>query len=201
MWRLSVHPGEVNVGFHGKLPSAGDFVQRRLPPAFVTIWDRSFEHAVAESRQMLGSDWNAAYRASPIWRLMLSAGVIGPTPWAGVIGPGVDRVGRCFPLVIVRNLGPDPQLPLRVLAMSDWFDAAQKLLANALAAAMPVDAFDREVAALDRVFGRLPEAWSRVQEVDLRSDRHWRMALPKDAHAPTQGMLISANHAATSSTC
>lgn len=178
MWRLSVHPGEVNVGFHGKLPSAGDFVQRRLPPAFVTIWDRSFEHAVAESRQMLGSDWNAAYRASPIWRLMLSAGVIGPTPWAGVIGPGVDRVGRCFPLVIVRNLGPDPQLPLRVLAMSDWFDAAQKLLSQALAAAMPVDAFDREVAALDRVFGRLPEAWSRVQEVDLRSDRHWRMALP-----------------------
>lgn len=173
-----MQPGEISVGFHGKLPSAGDFVQRRLPPAFVSIWDRSFEHAVAESRQMLGPDWNAAYRASPIWRLMLAPGVIGPSPWAGVIGPGVDRVGRCFPLVIVRNLGPDPQLPLRTLAMSDWFDAAQRLLAQALATTMPVDSFDREVAALDRVFGRLPEAWSRVQDLDLRSDRHWRMALP-----------------------
>ena len=185
-----MQPGEISVGFHGKLPSAGDFVQRRLPPAFVSIWDRSFEHAVAESRQMLGPDWNAAYRASPIWRLLLAPGVIGPNPWAGVIGPGVDRVGRCFPLVIVRNLGPDPQLPLRTLAMSDWFDAAQTLLAQALATIMPVDSFDREVAALDRVFGRLPEAWSRVQEVDLRSERHWRMALPVETAGV--GLLQSA---------
>lgn len=192
---LSVQPGEISVGFHGKLPSAGDFVQRRLPPAFVSIWDRSFEHAVAESRQMLGPDWNAAYRGSPIWRLLLGPGVIGPTPWAGVIGPGVDRVGRCFPLVIVRNLGPDPQLPLRTLAMSDWFDAAQTLLANALAGGVPVDNFDREVAALDRVFGRLPEAWSRVQEVDLRSERHWRMALP--AETAGVGLLQSAWRRAT----
>ncbi|WP_293371303.1 type VI secretion system-associated protein TagF [Nevskia sp.] len=178
MRRLIVLPGELNVGFHGKLPSAGDFVQRRLPPAFVSIWDRSFEHAVAESRQMLGADWTAAYRSSPVWRLLLSAGVIGPTPWAGVIGPGVDRVGRCFPLVIVRNLGADPQLPLRALAMTDWFDAAQRVLGSGLAGGMPVDSFDREVAALDRAFGRLPAAWSLVQSLDLRSERHWRMALP-----------------------
>jgi type VI secretion system protein ImpM len=186
-----VTPGELGVGFHGKLPSAGDFVQRRLPPAFVAVWDRCFEHAVAESRNRLGDGWNAAYRASPVWRLLLSAGVVGPTPWAGVVGPGVDRVGRCFPLVIIRNLGADPQLPMRVLAMSDWFDSAEDLLRRGLAGGLPVDAFDHEVAALERHFGRLPEAWSRVQSVDLRSDRHWRLALPQ-SEAAGAGLLQTA---------
>ena len=49
-------------GFFGKLPSAGDFVQRRLPAGFVDVWDSHFESAVAESRRVLGGDWHDAYQ-------------------------------------------------------------------------------------------------------------------------------------------
>ena len=43
-------------GFFGKLPCAGDFVQRRLPSAFVEGGDRHFEEAVAASRAELGGE-------------------------------------------------------------------------------------------------------------------------------------------------
>lgn len=171
--------GPVNVGFFGKLPSAGDFVQRRLPATFVDNWDRSFEHAVAASRQALGSDWNSAYRSSPVWRLVLGQGVCGPSGWAGVMGPGVDRVGRCFPLVIACDLGPDPASPAKALALGHWFDAAERVLNGALSTqASPVEQFDRQVASLAHGFGQPPSDFAWLREVDIVSDRHWRLPLP-----------------------
>ena len=90
--------GTASVGFFGKLPGAGDFVQRRLPRAFVERWDRHFEQAVFASRETLGQEWAAAYRASPTWRFVLSPQACGEGAWAGVFGPADDRVGRSFPM-------------------------------------------------------------------------------------------------------
>ena len=156
-------------GFFGKLPSAGDFVQRRLPAGFVDAWDRHFENAVAESRGALGDSWREAYHASPVWRFVLAPGVCGGSAWAGVMGPGADRVGRCFPMVIAAPVGADTGSFARVLHDgSRWFDAAERIHDTAQAdAAISVDAFDEQVAALagplDNV---LPEPAEFLQGVD-----------------------------------
>ncbi|HET7331149.1 type VI secretion system-associated protein TagF, partial [Dyella sp.] len=91
-------------GFFGKLPGAGDFVQRRLPSPFVDAWDQHFERAVNESKLALGDAWQHAYRSSPTWRFVLSPGVCTSAAWAGVMGPANDRVGRSFPMVIATPL-------------------------------------------------------------------------------------------------
>ena len=65
-------------GYFGKLPAAGDFVQRRLPPVFVDAWDRAFSHALAGARDLLGDAWLQAYHAAPAWRFLLSPGIVGP---------------------------------------------------------------------------------------------------------------------------
>jgi type VI secretion system ImpM family protein len=168
-------------GFFGKLPSAGDFVQRRLPPGFVDVWDQHFENAVAESRGALNGAWHEAYHASPIWRFLLAPKICGESAWAGVMGPGVDRVGRCFPMVIAAPLTADPGSCTRVLQDGgSWFDQAEQVHNAAQAnAAVSVDAFDEQVAALA---GPLDAAPSRASEflydVDWNAAGHWRLPLP-----------------------
>jgi type VI secretion system protein ImpM len=174
-------------GFFGKLPSAGDFVQRRLPSGFVDVWDRHFENAVAESRSALDSGWHEAYHASPVWRFLLAAGVCGESAWAGIMGPGTDRVGRCFPMVIAAAVAADAGSGTQVLLDGgSWFDAAEQVhTAAQVDAAISVDGFDEQVAALA---GPLDAAQPRGLEflhgVDWSAASHWRLPLPtRDAAA------------------
>lgn len=176
------------VGFFGKLPSAGDFVQRRLPSGFVDAWDRHFETAVAESRHALGDDWHAAYHASPVWRFLLAAGVCGESAWAGVMGPGVDRVGRCFPMVIAAPVAADAASCARVLTHgAGWFDAAEQVHVAAQAdATIGVDLFDEQVARLVDPLEAVPSsAVDGLHGIDWSAASHWRLPLPSStAGAP-----------------
>jgi len=173
-------------GFFGKLPSAGDFVQRRLPSGFVDVWDRHFESAVAESRNTLGNDWHEAYHVSPVWRFLLAAGVCGESAWAGIMGPGVDRVGRCFPMVIAAPVAADLGSCTRALTEGgDWFDAVEQVHAAAqLDATISVDMFDEQVAALAGPLDVPPSAAPEfLRGVDWNAASHWRLPLPTGAAA------------------
>ncbi|WEN14478.1 type VI secretion system-associated protein TagF [Rhodanobacter sp. AS-Z3] len=168
-------------GFFGKLPCAGDFVQRRLPSSFVDVWDGHFETAVAESRNELGTGWRDAYHASPVWRFLLGAGVCGDSAWLGIMGPGVDRVGRCFPMVIAAPLASDPAATSRALTEAvGWLKAAENVHAEAQAdARITVEAFDGQVADLgDPLARRFSAASTALPEVDWRAATHWRLPLP-----------------------
>ncbi|MBD7923360.1 type VI secretion system-associated protein TagF [Xanthomonas sp. CFBP 8703] len=135
-------PQAMQPGFFGKLPSAGDFVQRRLPPAFVEPWDRHFSQLIAGARDQLGTQWAPAYRGSGLHAFVLGSGLCGAGAWAGVLGPGEDRVGRCFPLAIA--------LPLAQAAPDrSWYARAATLLGQALAdRTLGVEAFDAQLQAL-----------------------------------------------------
>ena len=98
-------------GFFGKLPGQGDFVTRRLPSEFLRVWDPWLQTSLTESREALGDGWLDAYLTSPIWQFVLTGGIAGQTPWAGLLMPSVDRVGRYFPLTVARAL-PESTNPL-----------------------------------------------------------------------------------------
>lgn len=178
-------------GFFGKLPSAGDFVQRRLPASFVDRWDGHFETAVAHSRQALGEAWHEAFHASPVWRFVLAAGVCGEAAWAGVMGPGADRVGRCFPMVIAAALSSDGG----AAAIRDgaaWFDRGERLHRAAQAdAGIGVDYFDEMVVGLSGPLDGSPSLPADpLHEVDWSASRHWRLPLPvRDGAAATLAEL------------
>jgi len=95
------------VGFYGKLPCNGDFLQRRVPQEFIDVWDPWLQECIHASREALREDWLNAYLTSPVWRFVLAEGVCGSGAYAGVMLPSVDRVGRYFPLTIVAQLNVD----------------------------------------------------------------------------------------------
>jgi type VI secretion system protein ImpM len=138
----------VGPGFFGKLRSHGDFVTRRLPPAFVQPFDAWLQAGLVHSRADLGARWLPLYLNSPLWRFVLAPGVCGPQAWAGVMMPSVDRVGRCFPLTLAAGIDGAPSLPDCRRLHAGWFGHLEALALSALDAGFDVDRFDAALQAL-----------------------------------------------------
>ncbi|MCH8503519.1 MAG: type VI secretion system-associated protein TagF, partial [Ectothiorhodospiraceae bacterium] len=141
-----------SLGFHGKLPLRGDFVQRRVAGDFLGGWDPWLERCVHRSREVLGDDWLNAYLTSPMWRFAASAGVCGSSPCTGVLMPSVDAVGRYYPLTLVRPLPEGSSLLSLAAEQGAWFEAVEELALSALAddPAFDLEGFDQSLRALGR---------------------------------------------------
>ncbi|WP_406867369.1 type VI secretion system-associated protein TagF [Paraburkholderia fungorum] len=135
-------------GFFGKAITHGDFLSRRLPAPFLDPWDDWLQRGLHASRQQLGADWLGAYLTSPVWRFVLGRGVCGERTWAGVMMPGIDRVGRYFPLTIVA--GCDAAIdPVEWLGASgEWYGRLDVLARSTLDERFQIDAFDAALVQL-----------------------------------------------------
>jgi type VI secretion system protein ImpM len=168
----------VDVGFYGKLPCRGDFLQRRAPQDFVDAWDAWLQESLHESRERLQEAWLDSYLTGPVWRFVLSAGVCGGGVYAGVFVPSVDRVGRYFPLTVVAQLTAE-ECPLSVACgMSAWFESAESLAVEAVSAeALDFDTFDEQIALLrERLDVELSQESSHLSQL-FRDER-----FPVDGH-------------------
>jgi type VI secretion system protein ImpM len=140
-------PPVTRFGFHGKIPSTGDFITRRLSRRFIDRWDGWLQQAIARSRDQLGEGWLDAYLTSPVWRFALSAGLVDEPAMAGVLMPSVDRVGRYFPLTLALPL-PAGANPARLLGSAPWLDELEGLALSVLEQDVAVEQLDERVAAL-----------------------------------------------------
>lgn len=144
---MSVHTARC--GWTGKLPSGGDFLSRRVDPAFAASWEPWLLAMLAGSRERLRERWQESFLSAPAWRFVLAPGVATPSAWCGVMVPSVDSVGRYYPLTLVCSLGAealDPEAALK--AMTNWFAMAEMLATEALSPQVDIGAFDDSVAAL-----------------------------------------------------
>ncbi|MGQ0509301.1 MAG: type VI secretion system-associated protein TagF [Betaproteobacteria bacterium] len=136
-------------GWTGKLPSSGDFLSRRVEPAFAAPWEQWLLAVLAGSRERLRERWQESFLSAPAWRFVLAPGVLSPRAWCGVMVPSVDSVGRYYPLTLVCGLEAgslDPDAALA--AMGSWFAMAEMLGTEALSPAIEISAFDDSIAAL-----------------------------------------------------
>jgi len=134
-------------GFYGKIPSEGDFVTRRLPWEFTSVWDDWLQHGMQASREALGERWLALYLSAPIWRFQVAPGVCGPIGWRGLFFASVDRVGRYFPLTLAFADHGATALSALSGEADAWLAVEDAALAG-LAPALPIAEFDRMMEAL-----------------------------------------------------
>lgn len=132
-------------GWHGKLPSLGDFASRRLEPALVARWDAWLAEGLDGLRQAAPASWLDDYLAAPTWRFLLLPGVLDQRCWAGVLMPSVDRVGRYFPFAILQSLAPPPA---RVEPLLRWLHQLDDLAADALQEDWEPERLDAALAQL-----------------------------------------------------
>ena len=138
-------------GFFGKLRSHGDFVGRRLPPAMRDPFDAWLQAALLHSQRDLGAAWLPVWLNSPLWRFVLAPGVCGEQAWSGVMMPSVDRVGRCFPMVLAAPGAEAPALAGCMTQHDAWFARLEDIALSSLDDGFSLDAFDAALLALPGV--------------------------------------------------
>ena len=163
-------------GWYGKLPSLGDFASRRLPPLFVEPWDRWLAAGLASWRQR-DEAWLEVFLAAPTLRFALGAGLpFGKSPgYAGVLMPSVDRVGRYFPLTIVRpRAAGEAQVPVA------WLETLERLAVAALEGDWSAERLDAELGALDdeAAPADAEPAWPQRGRTLWWCERDGRMSVP-----------------------
>jgi type VI secretion system protein ImpM len=134
-------------GFYGKIPSEGDFVTRRLPWEFTSVWDDWLQQGMQASRAALGARWLELYLSAPIWRFQVAPGVCGPGGWRGLFFASVDRVGRYFPLTLAFADSGAAALPALSGAADAW-TAVEDAALSGLAPTLTIAEFDRRMEAL-----------------------------------------------------
>ena len=139
-------------GWHGKLPSLGDFASRRLDAGFVDAWDGWLAAGLLALREAQPGAWLDAYLASPSWRFLLLPGALpgaaGQQGYAGVLMPSVDRVGRYFPLTLLLPLGQRPASTQQMQSLWHWLGRLDELAGDALQEDWGVDRLEAELARM-----------------------------------------------------
>jgi type VI secretion system protein ImpM len=188
----------MEAGFYGKLPSHGDFVRRRVPDAFVDAWDDWLRECLAASRDALGDRWLDVYLTSPAWRFVCASGACGPSTILGLMAPSVDRVGRYFPLTIVAELPPYVSLIAAATEAESFFDRAERLVIETLAAdQVDFEAFDEGVAQLGELLAPLrvpPPVVIAAEAISVVRDpaQPWQMPIGSPEQLPSVfGQLLS----------
>lgn len=165
-------------GFFGKLPTQGDFLSRRLPQEFLRVWDPWLQTALTESRASLEEGWLDAYLTSPIWQFVLTGGVAGQSPWAGLLMPSVDRIGRYFPLTVACALPPSCN-PFSVMdSAADWFSRTRSVMLAALEGATDVQEMDAQLLATCAL---PPQVLYPTVAPAGTDNQGWRLALERPA--------------------
>ena len=156
-------------GWHGKLPSLGDFASRRLAPAFLAPWDDWLATGLQQLRERNACGWLTDYLAAPSRRFLLMPGVLpgaaGSQAWAGILMPSVDRVGRYFPFTIAQAVQPLPATVTQMQSLWFWLARLDELAADALQDDWSIDHLEAELArmagpdleALPTALGALPQ--------------------------------------------
>ena len=139
---------EGAAGFFGKVISHGDFVANRFDRGLRQFIDGWLQRSIEYSRRSLGQAWPRNFETMPVWRFMLTPGLVGRSGFAGLMMPSADRVGRHFPLLVAARLAlPPPKLHV-TQNMHMWFDEAERLLLSARRSGFDLDRFDEALAAL-----------------------------------------------------
>lgn len=140
---------DMQTGIYGKLPAYGDFIFRNLNTAFISPWDEWLQHFISGSQEQIGEDWLNIYLTSPVWRFALSPGVIDNNMWAGLMMPSVDRVGRYFPVSIVKQFASNTSPVDFMFNQTDWFNALETHCLTALEGHLDVDELVTAVTEVD----------------------------------------------------
>lgn len=141
-------------GWHGKLPSLGDFASRRLPPDVLETWDNWLAAGLAGLKSTSPQTWLDDYLASPSWRFLLMPGALkaagGDSAWAGVLMPSVDRAGRYFPFTVIAQLQQPPGGGDHFGQLQRWLHQIDDLAADALQDDWTISQLEAELARLPR---------------------------------------------------
>ncbi len=93
--------------WYGKLPSAGDFISRRMPYGLQQFWDAWLAAGMESLKERNPVSGWAVWGTMPKWAFLLPCQTGVPIAQLGVLAPSCDRVGRVFPFIATTAIVAD----------------------------------------------------------------------------------------------
>lgn len=109
------------LGWYGKIPATGDFVNRNLPRELSGWWDKWLQHGLAALKQSQDEAALRAYAAAPLWNFAIPSGPGAGGVQFGCIAASRDRVGRNYPLCVSLYMPVDLYEPRMLDAAGEYF--------------------------------------------------------------------------------
>jgi len=148
----------IELGFYGKLPTYGDFIQKRLPTDFINPWHEWLQAGMMTCRERDPDGWLTFYLNCPAWSFVLAGGICGQQAVAGVTIPSVDRVGRYFNFTMASLLPCDTVPAVFASARSGWLKSLENLAMSVLEEEMDQDEIEHVINELSAELSSVPDA-------------------------------------------
>lgn len=183
-------------GLCGKVPSRGDFVDSGLPWDLQQPLTEWLQALIGVSRDQLQQHWLDLYLTSPVWRFATLPGAFGPYGCAGVMIPSVDRVGRYFPLVLLKTHQSAPiELHMRG---GEWYDNLTAMALSALEPNLDLVPLGNAISALPPILEepiiRVPYQGQQTFRQQRNQDHYpWHIPM-RDAGGLTDNSLELLHH-------
>lgn len=148
----------MKIGFFGKLPGYGDFVQRNATPALCDTWDNWMLQSFEVSRAQLGNAFKDVYFNSPIWRFTIDGKLLNGETTSGIMMPSVDSAGRCYPFTIFCQTQRDVNLFSFAAAIDKPHENCEEFMLSLL---------EKKRPDLDEIKQLLEQKYAQIKEFAL----------------------------------
>lgn len=136
------------VGWYGKLPSAGDFLQRRFPDTLVHQWSQWFLVGLQAWRQEASRRDENQFKNAPVWNFILPPMPSGQMVQMGCLIPGHDRVGRQYPLCAQIAFHTHEWTPDTLAQAGEWYQQVGNTLLRAVRCVLSAEQLDQILLAI-----------------------------------------------------
>jgi type VI secretion system protein ImpM len=150
----------------GKLPSTGDFLQRRFPDALQRQWSHWFQVGLHnwQNQQNQNDPLHGAKREfhkAPVWNFAVPPMLGSQVIQLGCLLPGRDSVGRQYPVCALSAFSPAEWSPQCLALAEPWYQQLGRTLMTAVRNGFAGEQLDQALLSIPSPV---------VPEVDAQSD-------------------------------
>ncbi|WP_312951313.1 type VI secretion system-associated protein TagF [Superficieibacter sp.] len=134
--------------WYGKLPSAGDFLQRRFPDVIQRQWSHWFQVGLLAWQQEELRSGERQFSKAPVWNFLVPPMLGSQMVQMGCLIPARDSVGRQYPLCAQIAFNPS-EWSAHLLAQADnWYQPLGRALLYAVRNSFSADQLDQTLLAI-----------------------------------------------------
>ncbi|WP_413480928.1 type VI secretion system-associated protein TagF [Serratia proteamaculans] len=135
----------TSIGWYGKIPSAGDFLQRRLPDLVVNNWAHWFHNGLVNLQRNPPGPNGHPFSNAPVWNFVIPATLGSQYVQMGCLLPARDRVGRHYPICALRLFCQQDWRMQQLNMAAEWYNQLGHRLLNGVRNGFSAEQLDRSL--------------------------------------------------------
>ncbi len=155
----------TQLGWYGKIPAEGDFLQRRLPNTVINRWAQWFQSGLLNLQQELPEEGQHPFDSAPVWNFVIPASLGNQYVQMGCLLPARDRVGRYYPVCAMRLWSLSEWHNGQLDIAAPWYHQLGYTLLHGVRHGLPVEQLDQSLLALPELPAPAIESDSEILSI------------------------------------